>query len=41
MNDKIELDDPCPTTVAEVVENFSENNEKGVDFKSPLQEQNL
>ena len=32
-NDEIELDDVCPTTAAEVVENLSEDNEKGVDFK--------
>ena len=32
-NDEIELDDPCPKTAAEVVENLSEDNEKGVDFK--------
>ena len=35
-NDEIELDDLCPTTAAEVVENLSEDNEKGVDFQSPL-----
>ena len=35
-NEEIELDDLCPTTAAEVVENLSEDNEKGVDFKSPL-----
>ena len=39
-NDEIGLDDLCPTTAAEVVENLSENNEKGVDFESPLEEQN-
>ena len=39
MNDKIELDDLCPTTAAEVVENLSKDNEKGVDFESPLEEQ--
>ena len=32
-NDKIERDDLCPTTAAEVVENLSEDNEKGVDLK--------
>ena len=39
-NDKIELDDLCLTTAAELVENLSEDNEKGVDFESPLEEQN-
>ena len=40
MNYKIELEDFCPTTSAEVVENLSEDNEKGVDYESPLEEQN-
>ena len=35
-NDEIELDNLCPTTAAEVVENLSEDNEKGVDFESHL-----
>ena len=35
-----EFDDLCITTAAEVVENLSEDNEKGVDFESPLEEQN-
>ena len=39
-NDEIELDDLCPTTAAEVVENLSEANEKGVDIKLPPEEQN-
>ena len=39
-NDKIELDNLGPTTAAEVVENLSEDNEKGVDIESPLEEQN-
>ena len=39
-NDEIELDNLCPTTAAEVVENISDDNEKGVDFESPLEEQN-
>ena len=39
-NDKIELHDFCPTAAAEVVESLSEDNEKGVDFESPLEEQN-
>ena len=39
-NDEIELDNLCPTTVAEIVENLSEDNEKGVDFESPLEQQN-
>ena len=30
----MELDNLCPTTAAEVVENLSEDNEKGVDFES-------
>ena len=38
--DKIELDDFCPTTAPEVVENLSGDNEKGVDIESPLEEQN-
>ena len=36
-NDKIELDDLYPNQAAEGVKNFSEHNEKGVDFKSPLE----
>ena len=40
MEDKIELDDLCPMAAAEVVENLSEDNENGVDFESPLEEQN-
>ena len=40
MNDEIEFDDLCPMAAAEVVENLSEDNEKGVDFESPLEEQN-
>ena len=39
-NNKIELDDLCPTAAAEVVKNLSVDNENGVDFKSPLEEQN-
>ena len=39
-NDEIEHDNLCPTTAAEVVENLSEDNEKGVYFKSPLEKQN-
>ena len=39
-NVKIELYDFCPTTAAEVVEHLSEDNEKGVVFESPLEEQN-
>ena len=39
-NDEKELDDLCPTEAAEVVENLSEDNEKGVDFESRLEEQN-
>ena len=39
-NDELELDDLCPVTAAEVVENLSVDNEKGVDFESPLEEQN-
>ena len=39
MNDEIELDNLCPTTTGEVIEKFSEDNEKGVDFESPLEEQ--
>ena len=39
-NDEIELDNLCPMTAAEVVENLSEDNENGVDFESPLEEQN-
>ena len=39
-NGEIELDDLCPTTAAEVVENLSEDNKKGVDFESPLEDQN-
>ena len=39
-NDEIELDNFCPMTNAEVVENLSEDNEKGVDFESPMEEQN-
>ena len=35
-----ELDDLCPMTTAEVVENLTEDNKKGVDFESPLEEQN-
>ena len=31
-NDKIELYNLRPTTAAKVVENISEDNEKGVDF---------
>ena len=37
---EIEIDDMCPTTAAKVVENLSEDNEKGVDFESPPEEQN-
>ena len=33
MNDKIVLEDLCVTIAAEVVENLSEGNEKGVDFE--------
>ena len=40
MNDEIELDNLCPTTATEVVENLSKDNEKGVDLESPLEEQN-
>ena len=39
-NDEIELDDLCSTAAAEVVENLSEDNEKGVDFELPLEKQN-
>ena len=39
-NDEIELEDLCRTTAAEVVEKLSEDNEKGVDSESPLEEQN-
>ena len=39
MNDEIDHDDFCLTTAAEVVENLSEDNKKGVDFKSSLEEQ--
>ena len=39
-NDEIELDNLSPMTAAEIVENLSEDNEKGVDFESPLEEQN-
>ena len=39
-NDKIELDDLCPTIAAQVVENLSEDKEKGENFESPLEEQN-
>ena len=31
-NDKIELDNLCPTTAAEVAENLSGDNKKGVDL---------
>ena len=40
MKEEIQLDNLCPTTAAEIVENLSEDNEKGADFKSPLEEQN-
>ena len=32
-NDEIEFDELCPTTAAEVVQNLSEDNEKGVDLE--------
>ena len=41
MNDKIEFDNLCPMAAAEVVENLSEDSEKGVDFESPLKELKL
>ena len=34
MKEEIQLDNLCPTTAAEIVENLSEDNEKGADFKS-------
>ena len=37
---KIELDNLCSATAAEVVGNLSEDNEKGVDCESPREEQN-
>ena len=40
MDDKIELDNFCPTTAAEVVENLSEDNGKGVVLESALEKQN-
>ena len=40
MKEEIELDNLCPTRAAEIVENLSEDNKKGVDFESPLEEQN-
>ena len=39
-NDEIEIEDFCPTTATEVFETLSEDNEKGVDFETPLEEQN-
>ena len=39
-NEEIEPDNLCPPTAADVVENLSEDDEKGVKFESPLEEQN-
>ena len=40
-NDEMVLDNLCPmAAAAQVVENLSEDNEKGGDFESPLEEPN-